>query len=122
MKKLVWVLIVACCTAFAPVQPVERLAAPKACCCNHCKCKGGCGGPGAACPIAAAPVVFASDQAVSPASLAPSRRSLPARQSRARFFISFVERRAAMAGLTASARAAPAASAPLFKAHCSFLI
>jgi hypothetical protein len=122
MKRFVWILIAVFCTAFMPVQPVERLAAPKACCCKHCRCKDGCGGSGAACPMAAVPVLFAADRPAGVASLAPVRRSLPSRAARVKFFVSFVEPRAATAGLAQAARAAPAAFAPLFKAHCSFLI
>lgn len=121
MKRLVWLLIAVFCTALAPVQPVDRLAA-KACCCSHCGCKGGCEGSGAACPMAPAPVLFSSDQPVGAATLAAARSSLPARSNRVKFFVSFVGPRAATAGLSAPAGPAHAAYAPLFKAHCSFLI
>jgi hypothetical protein len=72
--------------------------------------------------MAPAPVVFASDKPVRQATLVPTRKSLPAREARLAFFVSFVGPRAATAGLTAPARAAPAASVALFKAHCCFLI
>ena len=122
MKRLVWILIAAFCTASLPVQPVERLAPPRSCCCKHCGCKGGCPESGTACPMAPAPALFAADRAVGAPSLAPAPRSPQARAARVKFFALFVGTRAATAGLEASARAAPAAAVPLFKAHCSFVI
>jgi hypothetical protein len=121
MKRLVWLLVAVLCTALVPVQPAEQSAA-KTCCCKHCKCKEGCRGSAGACPMAPAPVLFTSDRSVEPASVTAVRRARPGRGERAKFFVSFVGRRVVKARLVATFEAARAAPAPLFEAHCSFLI
>ena len=121
MKRFTWLLIAALCTAFASVQPVERLS-PKACCCADHGCQGSCGKTGCACPALPAPALFASDKPAGAASVAAARRSLPAPAPDVRFFDVLVCSAAEKAGTTTPATAARAASAPLFKAYCSLLI
>ncbi|MBI2518608.1 MAG: hypothetical protein HYV95_17170 [Opitutae bacterium] len=123
MKRLVWLFLAVFCTALAQVQPVD-LPLPKAnseCCC--CEGDGACGMPECALPPAAA-------QTQTPA-LARAGIVLRqvARRDAARLpqitpkFYSFVtERIVAATMLPAPASVAPAASPPLFRVHCSFLI
>jgi len=63
-----------------------------------------------------------SAQSARVASVPAPRRAQTDRRTEQTFYSLFAEPAAFRPALTASAEAAPAASVPLFKAHCSFLI
>jgi hypothetical protein len=123
MKRFVWILLAAFCTAIAQVQPVEPLPLKQASC--GC-CEDGAGAcgmrdcvPPPACPSACAGLVLASARATLRAeveSVMPKSRSF-----RDRFYAQFSPRQAVPAEI-APRVVAPTASVPVFKAHCSFLI
>ena len=122
MKRLVWLVLAAFGTLLAQVQPVD-LPATRHEVCSCCEQSGACGMPDCV-PLPATPV-----QAVfnlqSPATLARMvlKDAAPApRGLKNRYFVQFEPRPPAGSALGATVIAAPAASVPLFKAHCSFLI
>lgn len=121
MKRLVWLVLLAFCTALAQVQPVQPVTkAQEACdCCedgaNACgmpDCASIPSAPGAA-TTAATPTIALRAEADS---VLPKSRSF-----RDHFYARFVPRPAVPAEL-APLTVASAASVPVFKAHCSFLI
>jgi hypothetical protein len=121
MKRLVWLLILVFGTATAQVQPVDvRLAPEEKCCCcvdgaNACDMPEDCAPATTTC---AQPAL----QLQSPVQ-AVAKRALPAPQlSREKFYEQFLPRASVAPALPVTAAAAPAASVPLFKEHCSFLI
>jgi hypothetical protein len=102
------------------VQPVDGLGAKA----KHCPCchPGACGMPGCCPPLASAPTAFSSVQAECVRSVLAPHQAQPARGFADAFYAAFVEPTNVRGSLLASANAAPAASVPLFKAHCSLLI
>ena len=119
MKRLPWLLAVILCTVFVQVQPVDASRSCPCCCC-HCKVPGACGVPCSGAP-APAPVMSAAEQ---PAGVArpEGRWKIQAARPAEKFFARFVGPAAAPVALSAPVVLACAADAPLFKAHCCFLI
>ena len=121
MKRFVWLLIIAFCTAIAQVQPVESVQAKQAAC-GCCEEAGGCGMPDCpppAIPSPASGLVLASEASVLRAtaeSVMPKSRSF-----RNHFYVQFSPRQAVPAKI-APRMVAPTASVPAFQAHCSFVI
>lgn len=122
MKRLVWLLIAVVCTALAQVQPVVMATAQdEACCCCTGDAVGACGMPDCA-PAPSAPSCTQNLPTVA-AQRSEARKQAPARKARYEIFRStFDVRPAPMPTDRVSLRGTPAASVPLFKAHCSFLI
>jgi hypothetical protein len=120
MKRLAWLVLALCCTAFLRVQPVES-AQSCACACCHCKVPGDCGMPCGRVP-APAPVMFAAAEQATAAQ--PARRLVvgSVRRDREKFYAPFVEAATSLVALNSTALLAPAVCVPFFKAHCSFLI
>ncbi len=121
MKRLVWLLIAVVCTALAQVQPVvSPLTQDEACCCTG-EAAGACGMPDCA-PAPAAPSCAQSLPTVA-AQRAEARKPAPAPHAlRECYFSRFESRPAKSPAAGVSLRGTPAASVPLFKVHCSFLI
>lgn len=120
MKRVVWLALTVFCAALAQVQPVDVLGAKaKPCACCH---PGACGMPGCCPSPASGPVAFNSAQAECVRSVPAPGRAQLVRGLPDTFYAAFVEPTAVRGPLLASARTAPAASVPLFKAHCSLLI
>lgn len=123
MQRLAWLFLAVFCTALAQVQPVEPLLPPakNACCC--CEDVGACGMPECALPPAStgpsSPVLERAGTELRQAARRDAAR-LP--QITPKFYSFVTERIVATTTLPASALAAPAASPPLFRVHCSFLI
>jgi hypothetical protein len=121
MKRLVWLLLLAFGTATAQVQPVDvRLFPEEKCCC----CADGANACDMASDCAPAPTSCAQPalQLQSPAQ-AVAKRALPAPQAaREKFYARFLSPARIAPVLPVVEVAAPAASVPLFRAHCSFLI
>ena len=121
MKRFVWLLIIAFCTAIAQVQPVAPLQVEQEAC-DCCEGAGGCGMPD--CPPPAAPspaagLVLANEAA---ALRAAAESVLPkSRSFRNHFYAQFSPRLAVPAEI-APRVVAPTASVPAFQVHCSFLI
>ena len=120
MKRFVWLLLAAFCTAIAQVQPVEPLQ-PKQASCGCCEEPGACGMPDCAPPPAspATALVLASEASALRAaaeSVMPKSRSF-----RDHFYAQFSPRPARPAAIAPQV-VAPTASVPAFKVHCSFLI
>ena len=122
MKRLVWLLLALFCTAFAQVQAVELLLPTNA----HCACGGGCNGscgmPDCALPPAPVQWVGASESASTASVAKPARKVVAIRRTPVKFFAAFVEPASCLIDLRAPDPGAPAASVPLFKGHCSFLL
>jgi hypothetical protein len=123
MKRFVWLILAAFCTAIAQVQPVEPLQMKQASCDCCEEGAGACGmrdcAPAPSCPSTGASLVLASGAATLRAeaeSVMPKSRSF-----RDRFYAQFSPRQAVPAEIAPQV-VAPAASVPVFKAHCSFLI
>ncbi len=121
MKRLVWLLLAVFCTALAQVQPVTFATTPKHACCA-CGGDGSCGMPDCVVPpVSARGVTLANS---SPRIAVPAARpgATAVCAVREKFYAAFVEPTAVLAAVRAPARVTPAASVPLFAAHCSFLI
>jgi hypothetical protein len=119
MKRLIWILLAVFCTALAQVQPVDQLARPGR---AACKCHGKCGMPDCPAPATQMPSEFLLEGATAVARPARKRAVPPAPKLVEKFFVSIVTPGVRPAVSPAPALPAPAASVPLFKAHCSFLI
>jgi hypothetical protein len=119
MKRIAWLLLAVFCSAFVEQQPVEWAQCSRCACC-HCKVPGDCGMPCSRAPAPAAAMPAAPEHAL--AALPAARIRQPAPPAAAKFYASFVELTTLPVALVASASAGPAASGPLYKAHCSFLI
>jgi hypothetical protein len=121
MKRLVWLLITVFVTASAQVQPVD-LPLTKSESCGCCEDQAGaCGMP----DCAPAPVSCPTSPTLPTvtAQRAEARNLSPApRIGRESYFVKFESRPALVPARDASLTGASAASVPLFKAHCSFLI
>ncbi|MDQ5978457.1 MAG: hypothetical protein QG602_1431 [Verrucomicrobiota bacterium] len=121
MKRLVWLLIAVVCTALAQVQPVVVASAQEETCCCTGEAAGACGMP----DCAPAPSAPSCTQNLPTAAAQRSEVRKPAPASKVRyeiFRIRFDIRPAAVPAGCVSLRGTPAASVPLFKAHCRFLI
>jgi hypothetical protein len=122
MKRLVWLLILAFGTAISQVQAVDvRLIPGEKCCC----CVDGanaCGMPECA-TMPATGCAQATVQLQTPVQAA-AKRAVPAAQAvREKFYARFLPRVSVVPALPVTDTvAAPAASAPLFREHCSFLL
>jgi len=121
MKRLGWLLLAVFGTALAQVQPVAlAVDGHRSCCC--CNGDGSCGMPSCLPPPVSSPVLCTLGQ---PARIAgiEVRRAAPApRRARVKSFAAFDSPAAASAAVRSPARVAPAASVPLFTAHCSLLL
>ena len=119
MKRLAWILLAVFCTALAQVQPVEPVVQPKRSCCGRCEA---CHMPGCALPVAHVPSAMVTER---PGTVARPKTAQPTPQLSTfveRFYV-FVDAPVdPRAPLPPPVRVAPAASVPLFKAHCSFRI
>jgi hypothetical protein len=121
MKRFVWVVLLAFCTALAQVQPVQAVAkAQEDCgCCEPAA--NACGMPDCA-PVPCSPSGATLAAAPTIAVRAEADSVLPkSRSFRNHFYAQFAPRPAQPAEF-APRVAAPVASVPAFKAHCSFLI
>jgi hypothetical protein len=121
MKRLVWILLAAFCTALAQVRPVDvPLKVQETCGC--CEEPGACGMSDCApLPVASQPSFVVQ----APASQrAEARRLTPApRIKHGNFHATFAPRPALKPALPAPRVAAmAAASEPLFRVHCSYLL
>ena len=121
MKRFVWLVLFAFCTAVAQVQPVQPVTQVQDACDCCADGANACGMPDCATvPSAPAPGATAASPTiglrVEADSVLPKSRSF-----RDKFFAQFVSRPALPAKL-APRLVAPPASVPMFKAHCSFLI
>src|SRR6478736_5638571 len=118
MKRFVWLLLVAFCTALAQVQPV---AAPetKRAVCGCCEGEAGaCGMPDCALPPASAPTAFVVAAPVTVQNDEEADSVLPnSRSLRNHFYAQFAPRQAVPAEI-APRVVAPVASVPAFQAHC----
>jgi hypothetical protein len=121
MKRLVWLILAAFSTALAQVQPVDVRLLPK----EKCDCceqsANACGMPDCAPAPACAQAAL---QLPAPAQIAVAKRTIPAPSATARepFYVQFLPRVIVAPALPVADAVAPAASAPLYQAHCSFLI
>ncbi len=120
MKRLVWLLIAAFCTALAQVQPVV-MPVPAQEVCGCCEEPGACGMPDcASLPVASQPSFTAQSPA---AQRAEARRLSPApREKRESFYVMFVPRASRVSACRAPSAATASASEPLFQVHCSYLL
>jgi hypothetical protein len=119
MKRLVWLLILAFTAAISQVRAVDvRLPAEEKCCC--CDQAGDCGMPDCApAPTSCAAPCLALQ---APAQAAAKRAVAAPRAAREKFYEQFLSPAVVVPVLPVVATVAPAASVPLFRAHCSFLI
>ncbi len=118
MKRLVWLILAAFSTALAQVPPVDvRLIPGEKCEC--CVDSNECGMPDCApAPACAQPVLQLQSPATEVAAQRVAAAPSPARE---KFYVRFLPRVIAPVLPVADARP-PAASVPLFQAHCRFLI
>ena len=119
MKRLAWILLAVFCTALAQVQPVELVVRQKHGC---CECQGRCGMPDCALPAPHAPTAFVSECAATVVRVTAVRSDRRAQKSAEKFFASMASSGVSPVTRPAPVQLAPAASVPLFKAYCSFLI
>lgn len=120
MKRLIWFLLAAFCTALAQVQPVD-LPVTKHEVCGCCEGTGSCGMPDCVpqpatnqpVPVVMAPLVQRA---------AVRRQSPGSRQKPECFYAQFVSRPALTPAFRVPSVAAASVRVPFFKAHCSFLI
>jgi len=120
MKRIVWLILASSTFAFAQVQPVAVASEPVEVC-DCCEPSGGCDMPDCAPPPAAAPAVSVDRPATT--HIVKARRDV--RQvvpERVKFYASLVESTDREVWSCRPVIPAPAASPPLFQAHCSFLI
>lgn len=120
MKRLVWLLLLAFGTALAQVSPVE-LPVTKHEACGCCEQPGACGMPDCVPPLSAQPVFNLASPTRTVRVAAKAATPAPA-VVREKFYVQFLPRVTVAPVLPAPANLAPAASVPLFKEHCSFLI
>ncbi|MBI3885377.1 MAG: hypothetical protein HY302_06575 [Opitutae bacterium] len=120
MKRLVWLVLAVCCTAFAQVSaggPWLSPAASGECCAG---CDGACGMPECALPPASWTGAAQSGAAATVA--AAARKGAALRRVPVKFSAAFAEPASRLFASRASPVGTPAASVSLFKAHCSFLL
>ncbi len=117
MKRLVWLLLAVFGTALAQVQPVD-MPVTKHAVCGCCEKPGSCGMPDCAPPpVSARPVC----QLQTPAEVARRAARAPA-VVREKFYVQFLPRVSSVPALPVRLAAAPAASVPRFREHCSLLL
>jgi hypothetical protein len=117
MKRFVWLLLIAFCSALAQEQPVAASMANQAKC-DCCEDQAGaCEMPDCLPQPAASPAVALEATATQQAEAGKLTRA-----KRERFYVQFLPRPALTPAATMSASAASPASVPLFRAHCSYLI
>lgn len=117
MKRFVWLLLIAFCTALAQVQPVDAPVKQQEDCGCCEKEANACGMPDCVAQPAATQTV-----AVSATSSQQAEAPRLTRAKREHFYVQFLPRPALQPAAKVSVPTTPPASAPLFKAHCSFLI
>ncbi len=121
MKRLVWLLLLAFGTALAQVSPVD-LPVTKHATCGCCEQSGACGMPDCMPPPASArPALQLASPAQTVRVAAKRAASAPA-VVREKFYVQFLPRVSSVPALPVKLTAAPAASVPLFREHCSLLI
>jgi hypothetical protein len=121
MKRLVWLLLLAFGTALAQVQPVDvRLVPEEKCSC--CEQPGDCGMAECGLPPAAAQPVYQLTNPAQVARVAAKRNAPTPAFAREKFYVQFLPRVRVAPALPATWTVAPAASAPLFREHCSLLL
>jgi hypothetical protein len=119
MKRLVWLLLTVFSTAIAQVQPVDVPQAPaeKCCCCEQ---------QSKACDMPDCIPTSTGVQRVLPqqtsVEIVGKRAPAATVGIREKFYAHLVPRVHVAPVLPVNAAEAPAASAPLFAAHCSFLL
>jgi len=120
MKRFVWLVLFAFCTALAQVQPVDMLV-KKSDVCGCCEEPGACGMPDCAPPPVANQPVFVVQ---SPAGQrAEARRMTPVPSpKRENFHAKFASQPARAPARHAPRVAVASVSEPLFRVHCSYLI
>ena len=120
MKRFVWLVLFAFCTALAQVQPVDLPLKPHAVC-GCCEEPNACGMPDCApLPVASQPVLVVQTPA---RQQAEARRLTPAPNPKRENFHATFESRPAMAPACRAPRVAAASDRePLFRVHCSYLI
>ena len=122
MKRLAWLLLLAFGTLLAQVPVVEPLMPAKQHCACGDSCRGRCGMPDCALPAAPATPRFTSDRAVTLVRPAAKRDALLGERPANRYFSVPLASLNASPALRATVRLAPAASVPLFREHCSYLL
>ena len=120
MKRFVWLVLFAFCTALAQVQPVD-LPAKKHEVCGCCEKPGACGMPDCApLPVASQPAFVAETPAVQ---RAEARRLTTTKRFKGENFHAKYDSRLAKAPASLAPQLAVVpASGPLFRVHCSYLI
>ena len=121
MKRLVWLFLALFCTALAQVQPVD-LPVTKHEVCDCCEQPGACGMPDCGLPPAHCPVNFTAERRSGEVRQQARRVTARLPHAAPNFYLSLVEPAVVTTALRAPGQAAPAASVPLFQAHCSFLL
>lgn len=121
MKHVVWLLLAAWCAAFAQVQPVEPVLLTTHTDCG-CDCGGTCGMPDCAPPPATPLRTLVAERAETVARPEVRRNAQATADLLVKFFAIFQTPAAEPEVFPALVDEAPAASVPLFKEHCAFLI
>jgi hypothetical protein len=119
MKHLSWILLAVFCTALAQVRPVDPVIQAKHSC---CECEGRCHMPQCALPAPHVPSVFLGEQSVQAALPKENRADRTIVEPVAKFFEAIAGREPYPVGSVAPRSCGRAASVPLFRVHCSFLI
>ena len=122
MKRLVWLFLAIFCTALAQVQPVESFLTKAGLHGIDCDCDGSCGMPECVMVPVTAHQPALLERAGGELRQVTRRVVAKLREPAPKFYLSFVEPVVVTATLRACAIATPAASPPLFRMHCSFLI
>lgn len=119
MKRLVWVLLAAWCTAFAQVQPLPAAPnEPSDCCGRDCAC-----GMPECVALPAMPAQPAALQRAQSVARPELRRDAPATAALvAKFFAAFEAPAIELGPCPIATAESPPAGVPLFKEHCVFLI
>jgi len=118
MKRFVWLVLFAFCTALAQVQPVD-LPLKKHDVCGCCEKPGACGMPDCApLPVASQPVFDVQN----PTGQRTEARRLTPSPKRGNFHAKYDSQPAMAPARPAPQVAAAAAAEPLFRVHCSYLI
>lgn len=121
MKRLVWLLLAVVGTALAQVQPTVLPGSTEVAC-NCCDRAHSCGMPDCAPPLPASAPVVATAPSANTLRLQVRRAGQPQSRQASSFLVSLIGPAVAPVSLPASVFTTRAASAPLFKVHCSFLL
>src|SRR4051812_44646881 len=121
MKRLVWLLLAAFCTAVAQVQPVDVQLVP-AQKCDCCADGNDCDMPDCGLPPSAGQMVASLTGSVASLRVAAKRQASVAHVEPVAFYERFVAPARVAPTLSVNAALAPPASVPLFREHCSLLI